>query len=97
MEEDLKPRTVCSECGRPLEEEVLLKTSLAGVSRSLKKPRTVRCSGCGRFHGFVILLDGVVLLKCKNCKEFTLIAEGPTGEVLTTRAIYDMVQVEQGQ
>jgi hypothetical protein len=88
MEEDLKPRTVCSECGRPL-EEVLLK--------SLKKPRTVRCSGCGRFHGFVILLDGVVLLKCKNCKEFTLIAEGPTGEVLTTRAIYDMVQVEQGQ
>ena len=57
----------------------------------------VRCSHCGRFLGYASIKDGLVIIKCKNCKNWSIIAEGPTFESLTTKAIYDMVVPAKGQ
>ena len=51
----------------------------------------IRCSACGRFLGLAAVVDGVILLLCKNCKGWSVVAEGPTGNTLTTQELYDML------
>jgi phage FluMu protein Com len=51
----------------------------------------VRCSACGRFLGYALILNGVVLMKCKNCKSWAIVAEGKIARALTTEQIYDML------
>lgn len=51
----------------------------------------LRCSSCGRFFGYGAIIDGLVLLLCKNCKGWNIVAEGTTGNELTTKQIYDML------
>jgi len=51
----------------------------------------IRCSNCGRFQGYAAISDGLVLLLCKNCKSWNVIAEGDTGKNLTSEEIYDML------
>ena len=51
----------------------------------------IRCSSCGRFLGYALLLNGVILLLCKNCKAWTVAAEGEVARLLTTEEIYAMV------
>lgn len=51
----------------------------------------VRCSACGRFLGYALIRDGVVLIRCKNCKSWSIVAEGKIAKALTTEQIYDML------
>lgn len=51
----------------------------------------VRCSSCGRFLGYAAVVDGLVLILCKNCKSWNIVAEGETGNSLTSQEIYDML------
>lgn len=51
----------------------------------------IRCSACGRFLGYALIRDGVVLIKCKNCKSWAIVAEGKIARALTTKQIYDML------
>ena len=46
----------------------------------------LRCSSCGRFLGLMLIL-------CKNCKSWSIVAEGETGSTLTTEEIYNMLPV----
>jgi hypothetical protein len=52
----------------------------------------VRCSSCGRFLGYMKVKDGVILLLCKNCKAWTVVAEGKTGKALTTEEIRSILK-----
>lgn len=54
----------------------------------------IRCSTCGRFLGYAAISDGVLLLLCKNCKSWSVVAEGKTGSRLTTQEIYDMLPLK---
>ncbi len=51
----------------------------------------IRCSRCGRFQGYAAIADGIVLLLCKNCKNWIIIAEGEVGSNLTSQEIYAML------
>lgn len=53
----------------------------------------VRCSACGRFLGYAAMVDGIVLILCKNCKSWNIVAEGEMGSHLTTEEIYGMLPV----
>ena len=53
----------------------------------------IRCSACGRFLGYALITDGVVLILCKNCKSWSIVAEGETGSSLTTEEIYNMLPI----
>jgi ribosomal protein S27E len=35
--------------------------------------RQIRCSNCGRFLGVGYIIEGEVYLKCKNCKQWTVV------------------------
>lgn len=65
------------------------KPSTNGINQIASE---VRCSHCGRFLGYASIKDGLVIIKCKNCKNWSIVAEGPTFESLTTKDIYDMVK-----
>jgi len=54
----------------------------------------IRCSACGRFLGYALIADGVVLFLCKNCKSWNIVAEGETGSNLTTEEIYNMLPIK---
>ncbi|MFA5186739.1 MAG: hypothetical protein WC551_09705 [Patescibacteria group bacterium] len=51
----------------------------------------IRCSRCGRFMGYGIVDDGLVLLLCKNCKGWTILADGKLGSYLTDDQIHAIV------
>ena len=51
----------------------------------------IRCSNCGRFLGHACIANGVILILCKNCKGWSVIAEGEIGALLTTQDIYDIL------
>ena len=51
----------------------------------------IRCSACGRFLGYAAIADGLVLILCKNCKSWNIVAEGEMGSNLTTEEIYNML------
>lgn len=36
----------------------------------------IRCGYCGRFYGFECLVNGVVFIRCKNCKQWITIIRG---------------------
>jgi len=38
----------------------------------MQKPSIVKCSKCGRFLGYEAITKGYILLKCKNCKNWTI-------------------------
>ena len=54
----------------------------------------LRCSSCGRFFGYFLLIDGAAILWCGRCKKWNIAAEGKTGDHLTTEEIYDMLPKE---
>jgi len=54
--------------------------------------RQIRCSSCGRFLGYAMVENGIVLILCKNCKGWSIIAEGDLAKNLTTEDIYAILQ-----
>jgi len=53
--------------------------------------RQIRCSNCGRFLGIGYIQEGEVYLKCKNCKQFTVIVGKSAEETLTGKDMYDRI------
>jgi hypothetical protein len=40
----------------------------------------IRCCRCGRFLGYQVAENALVLIRCHNCDGFTVIAEGLLGK-----------------
>lgn len=62
---------------------------LTALAENGLKP--VRCCHCGRLLAYAAMNDGVVLILCKNCKGWNIVAEGKTAGRLTTDQIYAML------
>lgn len=41
--------------------------------------KPVRCGQCGRFLGYECLIEGMILVRCHNCKEWIELTNGPAG------------------
>lgn len=50
--------------------------------------RQIRCSCCGRFLGKGNIVEGEVYLKCRNCKEWTVVLGGEAEKNLTGAEMY---------
>jgi Zn finger protein HypA/HybF involved in hydrogenase expression len=50
--------------------------------------KRIRCSNCGRFHGFEAMEEGVVYLWCSECKQFTQVITEGFKLTLTEEEIY---------
>jgi len=51
----------------------------------------IRCSVCGRFHGFHGIKEGIFLIRCHNCKNWTLVMAG-AAEALTAQQILGIIR-----
>ena len=51
----------------------------------------IRCSNCGRFLGFSLIINGIQALLCKNCKSWTISVEGEIADTLTYDTIYGII------
>ena len=49
----------------------------------------VRCSNCGRFLGYEMMMEGVVFIRCGNCKQFNQVITPNFDIPLTEEVIYD--------
>lgn len=54
--------------------------------------RPIRCSCCGRFHGMGNIVEGEVYLKCKSCKQWTVVLGGEAEKHLTGQEMYDRIK-----
>jgi len=53
--------------------------------------RQIRCSECGRFLGVGNIIEGELYLKCKNCKNWTVVLGGEAEKHLTGKQMYDRI------
>ena len=62
-------------------------TALAEPSYELAP---IRCSVCGRFHGYECISDGMLFIRCHNCKNWIVIMHGDTMD-LTSQQVDDIL------
>lgn len=53
--------------------------------------RQIRCSGCGRFLGLGNITEGEVYLRCKNCKNWTVVLGGEAEKHLTGQEMWNKI------
>ena len=51
----------------------------------------IRCSRCGRFLGYSIVENAMVLIRCHNCKGWSVVADGALSDLLTSQNIRDII------
>ena len=54
--------------------------------------RQIRCSCCGRFYGLGNIIEGEVYLKCKSCKQWTVVLGGEAEKKLTGEDMYERIK-----
>lgn len=59
--------------------------------------RPIRCSCCGRFWGVGNIVEGEVYLKCKSCKQWTVVLGGEAEKNLTGQEMYERIKAVDGR
>lgn len=57
-------------------------------SNQLPQLSPVRCGNCSRFLGYEMLVQGIIFLRCSNCKEFNQLMSPDFPCPLTDEEIY---------
>ncbi len=55
--------------------------------------RQIRCSECGRFMGLGNVLEGELYLRCKNCKNWTVVLGQQAEKTLTGQDMCDRINM----
>lgn len=62
------------------------------IAQARNEIRQVRCNNCGRFLGVGYIEEGIMFIKCKNCKTFTVVLGKRAEENLTGKDMYDILE-----